>query len=135
MPDYTKQYKASGVTARLFDIIQKMSDEDQLKLLNEFGERRLHTRKPYITPVRYETPNGSFCDYIMDISCGGVFILTEAPLDIGQEIILSFSLHGIKDPFTVTAAVVRKTTEGVGTQFINISKKQQQRLKTFIESI
>ena len=135
MSNYIKKYNVSGVTARLFELIQNMTEEEQLELLSEFGEKRMYPRKAYIMPVKYEIKEGAHCDYITNISCGGVFITTAENLSVGQEMLLSFSLRGVKDTFKIDGRVVRKTDEGVGVQFIFINEKQQEMLKDFVESL
>ncbi len=133
MNSNVKHYNVSGVTARLFDLIQRMSVAEQLTLLNEFGEKRLYPRKEYIMPVKYETREGSCCNYITDISRGGVFIMNVDALSVGEEVMLSFCLRGRNDPFEIDAKVAWKTSQGVGMQFIYASEKQQEIIKDFIE--
>lgn len=53
-----------------------------------------------------------------DISLGGMFVLTEAPLAFGVELVIHITLPGQKSAFALPA-VVRwsRTGEGMGVQF------------------
>ena len=130
-----KQFTGSGLTARLFDIIQNMTEGEQLKLLSDLGEKRKYSRKAYIMPVKYETREGSYCDYITDISYGGAFIMTSEDFSIGQEMTISLSFRGQKDLFKIEGKVVRATSEGIGVEYTLVNQKQKASLKNFLESM
>ncbi len=136
MTSRNKSYNVSGTTARIFDIIQNMSEEEKERLVPLLGEkRREHVRKPYIVAVDYETENGSYHGYIMDISVGGVFIETNESLTIGQELLLSLSFRNLQKPFKVTGKVVRKTPQGVGMKFEGLTQRQLDTLASVVREI
>ena len=130
-----KQFTGSGLTARLFDIIQNMTEGEQLKLLSDLDEKRIYSRIAYIMPVKYETREGSYCDYITDISYGGAFIMTSEDFSIGQEMTISLSFRGQKDLFKIEGKVVRATSEGIGVEYTLVNQKQKASLKNFLESM
>jgi Tfp pilus assembly protein PilZ len=130
-----KQFTGSGLTARLFDIIQNMTEGEQLKLLSDLGEKRIYSRIAYIMPVKYETREGSYCDYITDISYSGAFIMTSEDFSIGQEMTISLSFRGQKDLFKIECKVVRATSEGIGVEYTLVNQKQKASLKNFLESM
>ncbi len=101
MTDCNRQYNVSGITARLFDIILNMSEEQQKNLLKSIGEERIHHRKQYIMPVDIHTKNGSYRDFITEISTGGVFIETIEYFSVGQELLFSFLFHNHHHPLNI----------------------------------
>lgn len=118
------------VTVRLIELIFKMSEADQRNLLTVIENRlsgkkrhpkdkRRHLRKTVLISVECSTESVSFTDFIQDISSGGVFIETDAPFDIGQEITMKFSPHESEQPITVRGEVVRIGAKGVGVKFVN----------------
>ncbi len=137
MTSRNKHYTVSGTTARLFDIIQNMSeDEKEEKLLPLLGEKtRGHVRKPYVMLVDYEIEHGSYRSSILDISVGGVFIETNEPITVGQELLLSFSFRNAQVPLKVRGSVVRKTPEGVGVKFEKLTPQQQGTLESIVNEI
>ncbi len=117
------------VTVRLIELILKMSEAEQRNLLTVMEnrlskkkqqpkEKRKHLRKAVLISVECSTESVSFTDVIHDISNGGVFIETDAPFDIGQEITLKFSPPESEHPITVQAEVVRIGANGIGVKFL-----------------
>lgn len=125
------QIDKNQVTVRLIELILKMSEADQRNLLTVIENRiskkkkthpkdkRKHPRKTTLISVECATESVSFTDTILDISNGGVFIETDAPFDIGQEIMMNFSPAESENPITVRGEVVRVDSNGVGVKFIN----------------
>jgi Tfp pilus assembly protein PilZ len=124
------QLDKNKVTVRLIELILNMSEADQRNLLKVIENRisqkktdpkdkRKHPRKTALISVECATESVSFTDTILDISNGGVFIETDAPFDIGQEIIMDFSLPESESPVSVRGEIVRVDPNGVGVKFIN----------------
>ncbi len=97
----------------------KISKKHQKKLKNHAKELRKHPRKTSLIATDCSTNDVSFINFIKDISNGGVFIESNAPFYIGQEIKMNFSLPEVKDTIAVGGKVVRVNSHGIGVKFIN----------------
>ncbi|MDY6988277.1 MAG: PilZ domain-containing protein [Thermodesulfobacteriota bacterium] len=108
----------------LEDILISMDDapEHQHKsLINTLrkwqnAERRRHPRKNCSIPVRVGMWQ-VFTERIRNISMGGVFIKTSAPVSHGEHVTLIFSLPNKAGPVKINGHVVWKAAEGVGVEF------------------
>jgi hypothetical protein len=115
----------SSVTNRLFEFIEKMSDEEQRNLLNtlEEGQRedkRRYERKAYFTSIDYITEDRINSGLIQDISIGGL-LLEPAEIgesfSIGQELLLTIP-HPNKEKATkIRGEVVRIEPRRIGVKF------------------
>jgi uncharacterized protein (TIGR02266 family) len=128
----------SSVTARLLKVIKKMSENEQLTLLKELGERvfkdrRKHEREPFFMVVDYSTEDRFYKDYIQDISAGGVFIQTRMPFRAGQDVSLSFPLPDHQKYIAINGEVARFTPEGIGVKFKMVNQGQEGMIKSLLE--
>jgi uncharacterized protein (TIGR02266 family) len=128
----------SSVTARLLKVIKKMSENEQLTLLKELGERvfkdrRKHEREPFFMVVDYSTEDRFYKDYIQDISAGGVFIQTRMPFRAGQDVSLSFPLPDHQKYIAINGEVARVTPEGIGVKFKMVNQGQEGMIKSLLE--
>ncbi len=131
------------ITVRLIENILKMPETAQRNLLKDlekvhlkfknehpkkkkepFKNVRKHPRKTSLIAADCSTHDVCFINFIKDISNGGVFIETNAPFYVNQEIKLTFSLPEVKDNIVVGGEVVRVDQHGIGVKFIhgNIAK-------------
>jgi len=92
----------------------------------EASDRREYLRKPCSIEVTYATEDETFTDFIKNISVGGVFMQTTAPLSVGQEISLVFPFPSQEEPMKMTGEVVWKSPVGVGVRFIEVSRSVQE---------
>jgi hypothetical protein len=110
--------------ALLEDILTSMDDApeyQQKSLLSSLqrwqnAERRRHPRKDCSIPVRVGMWQ-VFTERIRNISVGGVFIKTTAPVTSGEDLTLLFSLPNKPSPVKIDGYVVWKAPEGVGVRF------------------
>jgi len=117
-----------------------MSEEEQRALLKELEERlfegkRKHERKPFLMAVDYSTQDHVYKDFIQNISAGGVFIQTNMPFSVGQEVSLTFPLPNYKKHIKIIGEVVRTTPQGVGVKFKMADQDQKAIIKSLLESI
>jgi len=120
-----KKVPQSSITNRLFELIEKMSDEEQRNLLNtlEEGQRedkRRYERKSYFTSIDYITEDRINSGLIQDISIGGL-LLEPAEIgesfSIGQELLLTIP-HPNKEKATkIRGEVVRIEPRKIGVKF------------------
>jgi uncharacterized protein (TIGR02266 family) len=130
----------SSVTARLLEVIKKMSEDEQLTLLKELEERlfkgrRKHEREPFFMVVDYSTEDRFYKDYIQDISAGGVFIETRMPFRAGQEVSLTFPLPNYQKYIKIMGEVARVTTQGIGVKFKTVDQDQEVMIKSLLQRL
>jgi Tfp pilus assembly protein PilZ len=136
--DALKKYNV--VIPKLFQIILNLSEEKQLLLL-EYAEellvkeRRAFVRKTCSIPVSYATYDRVYTNTIKNISQKGVFIETQRPLFVGEELLLSFSMPGIDKPLKVKGEIVQVNRSGIGVEFKNMTPYVEEMLATMIGQI
>ena len=134
-----KQIKKYNLTIlRLFEIILKLNPEQQEKLLSyaeelHFEDLRQSRRKGCHIPVNYTSQNRIHLDPIKNISKSGVFIETQTPLFIGEEIWLTFCMHGYDHPLKIKGEIVRANRLGVGVEYRDISPYLTEMLETLVK--
>ena len=138
----------------LFKMILDMPDNQQLMLIEQLEElaggddlwdeekinvididTRRTSRKPCVIVVDFSTEASSSQELINDISLSGAFIKTDQPLEVDQKVVLSFSVPDSEKSFDLAAKVVRCNGEGIGVQFTNLNRKQQDIMMSLIESV
>ena len=118
--------KYNVVIPKLFQIILNLPEEKQLALLQHaeellVKERRAFIRKTCSIPVSYATYDRVYSNTIKNISQKGMFIETQRPLFVGEELILSFSMRGFGKPLKVKGEIVQVSRTGIGVEFKNMS--------------
>ncbi len=63
-----------------------------------------------------KTINNEFVANIQDISSSGIFIKTNKPLSIGQEIALTFKFPGSQNTFAATGNIIRVSNSGAAIE-------------------
>lgn len=130
----------SSVTARLVELMMKLSDEDQQSLLKELEERlfirkRKHERKPYFSVVDYAVQDNTFTDFIQNISPGGMFIGTATSFSVGEEITLTFPLPVSREHIRITGEIVWASEQGIGVKFKMADHEQEVMIKRLVDMI
>jgi len=128
----------SSTTARLFEMIKRMPEDEQLALMKELGERlskgrRKHEREPFFMVADYSTEDRVYRDYIQNVSAGGVFIETHMPFTSGQEVSLAFPLPNYKKYIKIIGQVARVTPQGIGVVFKLVNQEQETMVKSLLE--
>ncbi|MBE9542190.1 MAG: PilZ domain-containing protein [Proteobacteria bacterium] len=128
----------SSTTARLFEMIKRMPEDEQLALLKELGERlskgrRKHEREPFFMVADYSAEDRVYRDYIQNVSAGGVFIETHMPFTSGQEVSLAFPLPNYKKYIKIIGEVARVTPQGIGVVFKMVNQEQETMVKSLLE--
>jgi hypothetical protein len=120
-----KNTEHKEIRARISKIISSMSEIELQKLLlglEKWQEtsrisKRAHPRKDISVYAFLEADDLSFNDFIKNISSGGLYIETEAPLSVDKELFIRF-LHPDTGALTrVTGKIVRVDVDGIGVQF------------------
>ena len=85
-----------------------------------------------------------FRAYTGNVSAGGLFIKTEKPLIVGDQLSLKLQLPGVSDPLKMKCEVAWARTKqesqpgrsaGMGVKFIEISERHHQILKQYLSAI
>jgi Tfp pilus assembly protein PilZ len=84
---------------------------------------------------RYATQNRIYSDKIADISNSGLFIETKRPLEVGEEIVLSFNMDGYDRPFKIKGNIVRSNQQGLGVEFKEVQPYIAEMLGALVERI
>ncbi len=129
--------KYSVVIPKLFQIILNLPEEKQIELLQYaedllIKERRAFIRKKCTIPVSYATYDRVYSNTIKNISQKGVFIETQRPLFVGEELIMSFSMAGFGKPLKIKGEIVQVSRSGIGVEFKNMSPYVEEMIATLI---
>ena len=127
----------SSVTARLFELIKNMSEDEQQTLLKELEERlfkgrRKHERKPFLMVVDYSVEDRFYKSYIQNIGTGGVFIETRMPFTAGKEVSLTFPLPDYQKYVKISGEVARVTPRGIGVRFKMVNQDQEAMIQSLL---
>ena len=141
MKSLDSNYRKYNITIKnLFDAILKLNQEQQKQLMIYVEEliaenKRISIRKAYKIPISYATQNHIYSDNISDISKSGLFIETNRPFNIGENIMLSFNMHGYDRPFKVKGKIVRSNQQGIGVEFKEVKPYIAEMLGALVERI
>lgn len=118
--------KYNTLIYQLFNIVLNLSEKQQKILLQHaeelfLQEKRVHIRKAVKIPVYYSTYDRVYSNYIKNISQNGLFIETQRPLFVGEDIIMTFRLKGFDKPVKIKGEVAHATRAGIGVEFKNAS--------------
>lgn len=144
--------KYNVTLSRLIQTVVGMSEKQQLIMLRLAEEllyrhkkpeiqkyssaitrgRPNHPRKPSSLIVNFSVGNRFYTDYIEDISPNGLFIGTKEDFKVGDELALAFSHPKFPDIFRVYADIIYIKEDGIGVQFKNLTKPQEDRIKALV---
>jgi len=124
MGNNSNELDINEVHDRISKIISSMSEAEILKLLkglekwekSKFVYKRKHYRKHSSLYAICEANRCYFRDNIKDVSAGGLFIETETPLSINEELFITFFHPDSKVPIKITGKIVRVDPKGVGVE-------------------
>ncbi len=105
----------------------------------ERRSRRLH----HDLPVAYRTRGGFLSDWATNISQGGIFINTRAPLPVGTTVRLMVQLPGARFPCDLVGRVARvvswhddvRDPPGMGIEFTDIDRERRDRIGELVEAL
>jgi uncharacterized protein (TIGR02266 family) len=109
--------------------------------LNREGRRsrRLH----HDIPVAYRSVGRFLSDWATNISQGGIFINSRAPLAVGTTVRLMFQLPGTTFPCDLVGRVTRVVRweddvgdpPGMAIEFIEADREKRERIEAFVEAL
>ena len=115
--------------------------ERESELVRTTVERRLSPRAPVTVRVDYATVDAMFSEFSRNINEGGLFIESETPLPLDEQVQLHFRLPGIDDPFKVSGRVawVREAggdgPAGMGVEFENLDGGARLRIDEIVQAL
>ena len=92
--------------------------DKQIADMEERKDARMSFSRQTNLPViaNCKTINSEFEGNIQDISSSGIFIKTDKPLSVGQEVALTFKFPGSQKTFAATGKIVRTSNLGAAIQ-------------------
>ena len=134
----TKKYNV--VISKLFQIVINLDEEQQEALLSHAEdllskEKRLTIRKSCTIPINFAAYDRVYSNHIKNISANGLFIETQRPLLVGDEIIMTFRLQGLDKPLKLRGEIAHATRAGVGVEFKDISPYIEELIRTAIKGM
>jgi Tfp pilus assembly protein PilZ len=153
MTDPEKYDPKSSVTIELSNLCKEISsfaynatEEEKRALLASLKEaqvvemletwrdadRREAPRKPCSLTIYYTVEDEVSSGTMKNISVGGAFIETFEPLDLGQEITMTFWPAGQDEPIEMTGEIARADSDGIGVRF---KTPPTEALKKMIEAL
>lgn len=130
------------IIARIFILIKQLDKDTLLLRLRPFQHPdfrwvREYPRLSCYLQVDFAAGGKAYRSCIRDISASGVFIETGDSFKPGQEIALCFTLSESDEmlPFKLKGKVTRLYPDGIGVQYLNMTKYQRDIINTLIEKI
>lgn len=105
--------------------IKYVMREHSGKMDSESKERKIRkqSREACSITVDYIVDEETFHDYIKNISAGGVFIETGRKFEVGQEVVLSFTMPRYPSLLEIRGEVIRADSGGIAVKFKRNEKK------------
>jgi Tfp pilus assembly protein PilZ len=128
------------VRAAIFEMINKMSEEEMHRLLKDLeegqiGDRRQCERKDFLRVIDYQVGDHYYRDFIQNISETGLFIKPSKTFSVGQTVSMTFMSPDEQSPFKINGEIVRVHTGGIGIKFKIESQVQRMVLKSYVDMI
>ena len=130
--------KYNLIISKLIEIMFQLGRDKQLKLLQYaeqllIEDQRTSIRKTCHIPVNYAANDRIYSSHINDISASGLYITTQKPLLVGDEIYVSFSMDGYDRPFKIKGEIVRTDQRGVGIEYKEVNRYIAEMLDTLVK--
>jgi Tfp pilus assembly protein PilZ len=125
-PAMNNNFEKYNVTIpKLFKLILNLNEAHQEALLKKgqalLSKEKRAPRKTCRIPVRYSTFDRMYSDPIKNISQSGVFIETQRPIFVGEEVVIELKIEDVNEPFKIEGDVVHASQSGVGIRFKNLN--------------
>ena len=115
--------------------------EQERDLVETTVERRQSHRAPVTVRVTYSTVDAMFSEFTRNINEGGLFIESETPLALDEQVQLQFRLPGVEDPFKVSGRIawVRESggdgPAGMGVEFGSLDQDSRRKIDEIVQSL
>ena len=140
MQKNVKLKKYNLMIAKLLEVILVMSEEQQkemLKQANELvnGDRRINGRKACRLRIDFATSDRTHKGYIKNISHLGMFIEANAPIMIGEEVLMVFKVNRNSKAVKIKGEIAHATRWGLGIEFTAKGPRFDQQIRNIIQHI
>jgi Tfp pilus assembly protein PilZ len=98
-------------------LLRQLEDEDGGYSVDRKSERD-DSRKAYKKSIVFISRSDVYEGVCMDISSGGMFILTDEVFNLGQMVMLNIPFADGDKTVKVSAEIVRVTDDGFGVEFV-----------------
>jgi uncharacterized protein (TIGR02266 family) len=104
-------------------------------------ERRRSPRTPVVVRVEYETVDEMFSEFTRNVNEGGLFIETERPLAVDEQVQLLFRLPGSPDPIKASGRVSwvspgdGSAPPGMGIVFESLDQEARARIDALVKRL
>jgi type IV pilus assembly protein PilZ len=104
-------------------------------------ERRFSPRAAVTVRIDYATVDAMFSEFTQNINEGGLFIESETPLALDEQVQLHFRLPGVDDPIKVSGRVawIREAgiggPPGMGIEFENLDETARLRIDEVVQAL
>ncbi len=107
------------------------------------ANKRRARRLQHELPVAYRSVGSFLTDWATNISQGGMFINTRAPLPVGTQVKILIQLPMLEFPLGLSGKVTRvtaldagpRTVPGMGIQFTDVDPSKRQQLETLVKRL
>ena len=114
-------YEELHVFDQLVELISKMTDGEQEKLLEALKKRRPELRREKrmetYTETIFTAGGKDYNGAILDLSRSGLFVETDELFSIGQEIFINWKRSQDAKIIKVRGLIARTGSDGIGVQF------------------
>jgi len=122
MQKKVKLEKYNATITRLLEVIFSMNEEHQETILKQVedlvkGDRRISDRKSCNLHVDFATSERTHKGYIKNLSHKGVFIQAQAPIMIGEEVLMVFKVNRNSKAVKLRGEIAHATRWGMGVEF------------------
>ena len=124
MANNRNELSLEEMKARINEIVFTMSELELKKFMNVLEKwwkfnrgKREHSRKNLSINALFMIGSDFFRDCITNISPGGLFFETKAPVTVGGAVTIAFRLSDNKDTIEVEGKIVRVKPNGFGVKF------------------
>ena len=144
MPDTPSRLGNLNMRSQIMALVDRMPEDMQLKLLRYLesklpknikddliAEKRTDSRRHCLIGVDYQIDGKNYSGFILDISAFGVFIESDAPFAIDQDVTLDFTLPRLTQAYHTEATIVWSGTQGFGARFTALNQRQSEQIKAF----
>ena len=117
------------------DLPQLKLEELHEELERTHQGRRAHPRKNCVLTADYHYENRAYCDFVKDISEGGVFVYSQVDFENEDEIEVSFNFPNIEHPIEFSGEIVRSDESGIGIRFLKMNNYKKDVLHSHLNDL
>jgi hypothetical protein len=132
--DYETPDKKRTIPESLMSLLLesgRLKDEQKPK----YDEKRRYKRFRCSLPVEFVHNEWSYKAIINNISLSGIFIQTENPFSLGDELDIAFHSQTLEKGCRIPGVVVRRATNGIGIELQQMNINQMAILRTIINEV